>query len=75
MSTHNIGFYEEISKIYPELSPNTHPISSSKLESMTISLSYTHGKKLRNTSSPIFKFQKFQLPVDVGDFGFFTAHI
>ena len=29
MSTHNIGFYEEISKIIPELSSNTHLISSS----------------------------------------------
>ena len=32
MSTHNIGFYEEISKIIPELSSNTHLISSSVLE-------------------------------------------
>ena len=29
MSTHNIGFYEEISKIIPYLSSNTHHISSS----------------------------------------------
>ena len=29
MSTHNIGFYEEISKIIPNLSLNTHLISSS----------------------------------------------
>ena len=29
MSTHNIGFYEEISKIVPNLSSNTHLISSS----------------------------------------------
>ena len=28
MSTHNIGFYEEISKITPLLSSNTHLISS-----------------------------------------------
>ena len=28
MSTHNIGFYEEISKIIFELSSNTHLISS-----------------------------------------------
>ena len=28
MSTHNIGFYEEISKIIPELSSNKHFISS-----------------------------------------------
>ena len=28
MSTHNIGFYEEISKIINELSSNTHIISS-----------------------------------------------
>ena len=29
MSTHNIGFYEEISKIISELSSNTHLICSS----------------------------------------------
>ena len=29
MSTHNIGFYEEISKIISELSSSTHLISSS----------------------------------------------
>ena len=29
MNTHNIGFYEEISKIIPKLSSNTHLISSS----------------------------------------------
>ena len=28
MSTHNTGFYEEISKIITLLSSNTHPISS-----------------------------------------------
>ena len=28
MSTHNIGFYEEINKIIFELSSNTHLISS-----------------------------------------------
>ena len=31
MSTHNIGFYEEISKIIPELSSNMHLISSSDI--------------------------------------------
>ena len=31
MSTHNIGFYEEISKIIPSLSSNTHLISSSTI--------------------------------------------
>ena len=30
MSTHNIGFYEEISKIIPYLSSNTHLISSAE---------------------------------------------
>ena len=30
MSAHNIGFYEEISKIMPELSSNTNLISSSE---------------------------------------------
>ena len=33
MSTHNIGFYEEISKIIPELSSNMHLISSSVIVS------------------------------------------
>ena len=31
MSTHNIGFYEEISKIIPKLSSNMHLISSTAL--------------------------------------------
>ena len=31
MSTHNIGFYEEISKIIPELSSNMHYICSSEV--------------------------------------------
>ena len=31
MSTHNIGFYEEISKIIPELLSNKHFISSSAI--------------------------------------------
>ena len=29
MSTHNIGFYEEISKNYHQISSNMHSISSS----------------------------------------------
>ena len=33
MSTHNICFYEEISKIIPLLSSNTHLISSDDLSS------------------------------------------
>ena len=32
MSTHNIGFYEEISKIITYLSSNTHLISSAAYE-------------------------------------------
>ena len=43
MSTHNIGFYEEISKIISELLSNTHLISSSAL-TVTIS-SYHEGNK------------------------------
>ena len=31
MSTHNIGIFEEISKIIPQLSSNTHLISSSEV--------------------------------------------
>ena len=36
---------------------------------------YTHGKKLRNTSSPIFKFQKFQLPVYWHYWIFYSTHL
>ena len=36
MSTHNIGFYEEISKTIPELSSNMHLISSSEFQAMTL---------------------------------------
>ena len=32
MSTHNIGFYEDLTKIIFELSSNTHLISSSEFE-------------------------------------------
>ena len=31
MSTHNIGFYEDLTKIIVELSSNTHLISSAEL--------------------------------------------
>ena len=34
MSTHNIGFYEEISKTISSLSSNTHLISSSEFIKM-----------------------------------------
>ena len=39
MSTHNIGFYEEISKIitYHQISSNTHLISSAAMEYYTCS--------------------------------------
>ena len=32
MSTHNIGFYEDLTKIIFELSSNTHLISSAEIE-------------------------------------------
>ena len=32
MSTHNIGFFEDLTKIIFELSSNTHLISSAELE-------------------------------------------
>ena len=36
MSTHNIGFYEDLTKIIFELSSNTHLISSSENHSFII---------------------------------------
>ena len=39
MSTHNIGFYEELSTIINQLSSNTHLISSS-----VVSTDYTVGR-------------------------------
>ena len=36
MSTHNIGIYEEISKIITQLSPNTHLISSAVCRTFTV---------------------------------------
>ena len=39
MSTHNIGFYEDLTKIITELSSNMHLISSAK---------YPLSNKLRN---------------------------
>ena len=46
MSTHNIGFYEEISKNIPELSSNMHLISSSGnvLKRRKKSVSQNHRK-------------------------------
>ena len=35
MSTHNIGFYEDLTKIIFELSSNTHLISSAAVDSWT----------------------------------------
>ena len=40
MSTHNIGFYEDLTKIILELSSNTHLISSAAI---------THSKLCQNT--------------------------
>ena len=38
MSTHNIGFYEDLTKIIFELSSNTHLISSA----VTVTISESH---------------------------------
>ena len=40
MSTHNIGFYEDLTKIFFELSSNTHLISSAD------NIILTHGTVL-----------------------------
>ena len=42
MSTHNIGFYEDLTKIIYELSSNTHLISSAD------PLFNVHSKQLRS---------------------------
>ena len=42
MSNHNIGFYEEISKIVPLLSSNTHLISSLTLVLAFVKSSFSH---------------------------------
>ena len=43
MSTHNIGFYEDLTKIIFELSSNTHLISSAESADLhrLISIAYT----------------------------------
>ena len=38
MSTHNIGFYEDLTKIIFELSSNTHLISSAGIEMILLSI-------------------------------------
>ena len=44
MSTHNIGFYEDLTKIVFQLSSNTHLISSSEFleENLTVILFAVH---------------------------------
>ena len=44
MSTHNIGFYEDLTKIIFELSSNTHLISSAVLSWKIIALFYRFKK-------------------------------
>ena len=44
MSTHNIGFYEDLTKIFFQLSSNTHLISSSE-----------GSKLLQNNRSIVYK--------------------
>ena len=67
MSTHNIGFYEDLTKIIFELSSNIIKYAPYFFCWAAIMLTcsckvdiYTHGKKLGNTSSPNFMFLKFQ---------------
>ena len=52
MSTHNIGFYEDLTKIIFELSSNTHLISSAGFKHLRIkvtpSLLFTYSKNGRN---------------------------
>ena len=43
MSTHNLGFYEEISKIITKLSSNTHLISSAGKWSIIRAIKITVG--------------------------------
>ena len=40
MSTHNIGFYEDLTKIIFQLSSNTHLISSSAVFNFSVSRLY-----------------------------------
>ena len=46
MSTHNIGFYEDLTKIIFELSSNTHLISSAVAGSLDgrVTLQLMHGR-------------------------------
>ena len=47
MSTHNIGFYEDLTKITFELSSNMHLISSNPIMTMAM----YHGHKSRNQTN------------------------
>ena len=40
MSTHNIGFYEDLTKIIFELSSNTHPISSAVFDRVILDANF-----------------------------------
>ena len=42
MSTHNIGFYEDLTKIIFELSSNTHLISSAGIHKSLLGVRYHH---------------------------------
>ena len=47
MSTHNIGFYEDLTKIIFELSSNTHLISSAARSHLLLSL-YVYANLVGN---------------------------
>ena len=53
MSTHNIGFYEDLTKIIFEISSNTHLISSA--EKLRNWYSQTHNPVLETKKLEIFK--------------------
>ena len=55
MSTHNIGFYEELTKIIFELSSNTHLISSAAVVSLHIgNLPLLHFQREQETLGVTF---------------------
>ena len=53
MSTHNIGFYEDLTKIIFELSSNTHLISSAGLINLTMRLHDILYNKCVTKHSPL----------------------
>ena len=54
MSTHNIGFYEDLTKIIFELSSNTHLISSAEQTLLKSKLTLSYRLLLLNSSAFLF---------------------